>query len=153
MFRKFKFEEDFYNQLRCIPFSTRMKLDLAGVKLSLKGWNLFSEEDRQKFCEMSAQSKEDAALYRKALVTLLEKIGEPVKFLEPSQLDSEKSLWGNPEEVPADVAAKVSQLGLKLEPGDWKKMDDLQRFVLLKLSQGKHDHANLGPALNEFLGA
>ena len=60
MFRRFKFEEDFYDRLRCIPFSTRFKLDLAGVKLSLKSWNLFSEEERAKLCEMDAEGPEAA---------------------------------------------------------------------------------------------
>jgi hypothetical protein len=151
MFRKFKFEEDFYDQLKCIPFSTRHKLDLAGVKLSLKSWNVFSEEDRQKFCEMPAD-KGQSDQYRKALVSLLEKLGEPVKLMEAAQLESEKAQWGNPERVPVDVETKISQLGLSLKVDDWKKLDDLQRFVLFKLSQGKHDHVNLGPALKEFLG-
>lgn len=150
MFRKFKFEQDFYDQLRCIPFSTRYKLDLAGVKLSLKSWNLFSEEERSKLCGMDAEGPE-AAHYRELLVSLLQKLGEPAKFLEPAQLEQEKAQWGNPNQVPTDVAAKISQLGLTIRPEDWKKLDDLQRFVLFKLSQGKHDHVNLGPALKEFL--
>ncbi len=150
MFRKFKFEEDFYDQLKCIPFSTRHKLDLEGVKLSLKSWNVFSEEERQRFCEMRAEGGETGG-YRKALVLLLEKLGEPVKFLESAQLESEKEQWGNPERIPAELESKISQLGLSLKPEEWKKLDNLQRFVLFKLSQGKHDHANLGPALKEFL--
>ena len=151
MFRKFKFERDFYDHLRCIPFSTRYKLDLAGVKLSLKSWNLFSEEDRSKLCEMDAEGPE-AVHYREALVSLLQKLGEPTKFLEPAQLEQEKTQWGNRNQIPADVAAKISQLELTIRAEDWKKLDDLQRFVLFKLSQGKHDHVNLGPALKEFLG-
>jgi len=151
MFRKFKFEEDFYDQLKCIPFSTRHKLDLAGVKLSLKSWNLFSEEERSKLCKMEAEGPE-AARYREALVSLLEKLHEPVKLMETSQLESEKAQWGNPSRIPADVEAKISQLGLTIRPEDWKKLDDLQRFALFKLSLGKHDHVNLGPALKEFLG-
>lgn len=151
MFRKFKFEEDFYDKLRCIPFSTRYKLDLAGVKLSLKSWNLFSEEDRGELCGKDAEGPE-AAPYRERLVFLLQRLGEPVKFVEPSQLEQEKTQWGNPDKISGVLAAKVSQLGSTFGPGDWKKLDDLQRFVLFKLSQGKHDHANLGPALTEFLG-
>lgn len=150
MFRKFKFEEDFYDKLRCIPFSTRYKLDLAGVKLSLKSWNLFSEEERDKLCQMEAEGPE-ATHYREVLVALLQKLGEPAKFLESAQLEQEKAQWGDPNKIPADISAKISQLGLTIHPGDWKKLDGLQRFVLFKLSQGKHDHANLGPALKEFI--
>ncbi len=150
MFRKFKFEQDFYDKLRCIPFSTRYKLDLAGVKLSLKSWNLFSEEERAKLCEMDAEGPESAH-YRELLVSLIQKLGETAKFLEPAQLDQEKAQWGNPDHIPADISSKISQLGLEIRPEDWKKLDTLQRFVLFKLSQGKHDHVNLGPALKEFL--
>jgi len=151
MFRKFKFEEDFYDQLRCIPFCVRQKLDQSGVKLSLKSWNLFSEEERQKLCEMDADNQQQADSYRVYLVSHLEKLGQTVKFLEASQLEPEKELWGNPSRVPGEVESKLSQLGLSLSQEDWMRLDDLQRFVLLKLSQGKHDHANLGPALKEFL--
>jgi hypothetical protein len=151
MFRKFKFEEDFYDQLRCIPFCVRQKLDQSGVKLSLKSWNLFSGEERQKLCELDADLSEKAEAYRGYLVSLLEKLGQPVKFLEVFQSQLEKALWGNPARVPDDVETKLSQLGLCLSSEDWGKLDDLQRFVLLKLSQGKHDHVNLGPALTEFL--
>jgi hypothetical protein len=150
MFRKFKFEQDFYDQLNCIPFSTRYKLDLAGVKLSLKSWNLFSEEERAKLCEMDAEGPE-AIRYRNLLVSLLQKLGEPAKFLEPAQLEQEKTQWGNPNQIPTDTTTKLSQLGLTIKLEDWKKLDNLQRFVLFKLSQGKHDHANLGPALKEFI--
>ncbi len=149
MFRKFKFEQDFYDRLRCIPFAVRYKLDLAGVKLSLKSWNLFSEEERSKLCDLDAEGP-DAARYRDLVVSLLQRLGESPKFLEPAQPEQEKGQWGNPNRIPAEVAAKISRLGLTLEPEDWKKLDDLQRFVLLKLSQGKHDQANLGPALKEF---
>lgn len=151
MFRKFKFEEDFYDQLRCIPFCVRQKLDQSEVKLSLKSWNLFSEVERQKLCEMDAGNHQQADSYKVYLVSLLEKLGQPVKFMETSQLEPEKELWGNPSRVPDEVGTKLSQLGLSLRQEDWGQLDDLQRFVLLKLSQGKHDHANLGPALQEFL--
>jgi hypothetical protein len=151
MFRKFKFEEDFYDQLRCIPFCVRQKLDQSGIKLSLKSWNLFSEEERQKLCEMEAGNQRQADSYRVYLVSLLEKLGQPVKFLEASQLEREKELWVDSSRVPDEVKTKLSQLDLSLSWEDWGRLDDLQRFVLLKLSQGKHDHANLGPALKEFL--
>ena len=151
MFRKFKFEEDFYDKLRCIPFSTRHKLDLAGVKLSLKSWNLFSEDDRLKLCGASVQTEEEGNRYRESLAALLGNLGEPVKLLDPAQLESEKAQWGDPNRIPEAVAVKISQLGLTLRPEDWRDLDDLQRFTLFKLSQGKHDHANLGPALKEFL--
>lgn len=150
MFRKFKFEQDFYDKLRCIPFSTRYKLDLAGVKLSLKSWNFFSEEERAELCGMEAEGPE-AAHYRETLVALIQKSGEPAKFLEPAQLEQEKAQWNNLDQIPADIAAKISQLGLTIRLEDWRKLDNLQRFVLFKLSQGKHDHVNLGPALREFL--
>src|ERR1041384_3364997 len=142
MFRKFKFEQAFYDKLRCIPFSTRHKLDLAGVKLSLRSWNLFSEAERQKLCEMPAQG-DSAPRYRETLLHLLEKHGESAKFLEPIQLEGEKAQWGDPQQVPGDVAAKISQLGLTLQPEDWRDLDDLQRVTLFKLSQGTHDPPNL----------
>lgn len=150
MFRKFKFEQEFYDNLRCIPFAVRHKLDLTGVKLSMKIWNRFSDDERRKLCEMDAEGPE-ATRYRELLVSLLQKLGEPAKFLEPAQLEQEKIQWANPNQIPEDIVAKTSQLGLAIQLEDWKNLDNLQRFVLFKLSQGKHDHLNLAPALKEFL--
>ncbi|MFS6827342.1 nitrate reductase associated protein [Cyanobium sp. ATX-6F1] len=42
-------------------------------------------------------------------------------------------------------------LGLQLDDVDWAGLDELQRFVLVKLSQPGHEHRNLAHALAEFL--
>src|SRR5690242_13380113 len=115
MFRKFKFEQEFYDNLRCMPFAVRHKLDLTGVKLSMKSWNRFSDEERAKFCDMDAEGQEEAAQYRELLVSLLQQLGEPAKFLEPAQLEQEKTQWGNLNQVSTDVSAKISQLGLTIK--------------------------------------
>lgn len=43
----FAFELDFGGTLRCIPMSVRLKLDQAGIKLSLKQWNKLPPEERR----------------------------------------------------------------------------------------------------------
>lgn len=40
----FQFESDFVATLRCIPMIVRFKLDLCGVKLSLKAWSRFDHD-------------------------------------------------------------------------------------------------------------
>ncbi|MBF9263330.1 conserved hypothetical protein [Paracidovorax cattleyae] len=42
----FAFESDFVATLLCVPMIVRFKLDLCGVKLSLKGWSRFDHDTR-----------------------------------------------------------------------------------------------------------
>jgi hypothetical protein len=46
--------------------------------------------------------------------------------------------------------ASCAQLGLSLRPGSWARLDELQRFALVKLSHPGHEHSNLPKALREF---
>ncbi|GCD54512.1 hypothetical protein NBRC3188_3209 [Acetobacter pasteurianus NBRC 3188] len=43
----FNFEMDFATSLRCIPMIVRMKLDLCGVKLSLRQWCRFTRQEQE----------------------------------------------------------------------------------------------------------
>lgn len=42
----FDFERDFAGSLRCIPMIARQKLDIIGIKLSLRQWSRFTREER-----------------------------------------------------------------------------------------------------------
>jgi hypothetical protein len=52
MFHGFRYESEFYPTLSRVPLHVRMKLDLTGVKISLKDWLSFSFEERTVLCHL-----------------------------------------------------------------------------------------------------
>ena len=50
MIRKFKFEEEIYESLNCLPMAARRKLDALGVKLSLAQWEQLGRGERLMIC-------------------------------------------------------------------------------------------------------
>ena len=45
----FDFERDFAGSLRCIPMVARQKLDIVGIKLSLRQWSRFTHEAQHSY--------------------------------------------------------------------------------------------------------
>ena len=56
MFNRYRYEAEFYRTLNRIPLDVRMKLDLAGVKISLKDWLAFSFEERTVLCHLPIET-------------------------------------------------------------------------------------------------
>ena len=53
----FAFESDFVASLRCIPMAVRLKLDLCGIKLTLRQWSRFTRSDREALIAMPCRSR------------------------------------------------------------------------------------------------
>jgi hypothetical protein len=144
--RVFHFEADFAGDLRCLPMAVRRKLDLAGVKLKLVHWHGLTADERQRLLNWPDHpaSLEDLRLW------LLERSQTlpqgPARPLPPA-VETE---WQQGEEVPGGLAASCQQLGLTLSRDTWRRLDELQRFALVKLSHPGHEHRNLPRALEEF---
>lgn len=146
--RLFKFESDFVATLRCVPMSVRFKLDRVGVKLTLRQWSRFTHEDREQLLHRPCETEEDIAAYRARLVDLVTlRAGEQAKALaEPPD-----EAWRDTSKPPAAVVRRSGDVGLSPPTaGEWAGLDDLERFVLLKLSRDNHDNVNFAPALREF---
>lgn len=144
----FAFEEDFVATLRCIPMAVRLKLDRSGIKLSLRQWSRFTREDRGELLAMPCASPPEVGAYRARLVELVaERAGEAVKPLsEPPQ-----ALWELAGDAPAVVTAYAQSVGVAPPAaGDWRRLTELQRFVLIKLTRDNHDNVNFVPAMREF---
>lgn len=144
----FQFEADFVASLRCIPMQVRYKLDTCGVKLKLKHWHQFSQEERQQLVTMPCDTEEAIAHYRTHLQRLVtEYNGEPAGELpvdpHPAWLDTTK--------LPATVQNKLQELGTSLSSEQWANFTPIQRFALIKLSRPGHENLNFVPALQEFL--
>ena len=144
--RCFGFEADFTTDLRCIPMAVRRKLDLAGVKLKLQHWSELSEGER--FALLAWP--DDAAGIEALRARLLRRTAELSAGQAGELPRATSEPWQQSQKLPDVLAASCAQLGLRLRPGCWAELDELQRFALVKLSHPGHEHRNLPRALAEF---
>ena len=70
MFYRFEFEAAFYPALERVPFHVRMKLDVAGIRLSLNTWRAFSLEERRALCHLPADTDEEREVFASFLAAL-----------------------------------------------------------------------------------
>lgn len=144
----FEFEADFVDTLRCVPMAVRFKLDMAGVKLSLRQWSRLTPEDRFERLMAPCETPQEIADYRQALARLVaERTGDVAKDLPPDATVPWQAAGCTPDQV-SSFAHSVAVP----PPTDaaWARLTDLQRFVLLKLSRDNHDNVNFVPAMREF---
>lgn len=144
----FVFERDFSGTLRCIPMIVRLKLDLCGIKLSLRQWSRFTRDDRAGLVEGPCETAAEAAAYGVALAALIaDRAGETAVNLPIDPAPA----WADTSCVPERVATYIAALGLaELTPWQWGRLSALQRFALFKLTRPGHDNDNLVPAMREF---
>ena len=143
----FEFEADFVATLRCIPMGVRFKLDLCGIKLSLRAWSVFDAATRACLVSLPVDTAGELVTYRGFLSQAIEGVGEPVVAvaIEP------EPAWMDEDRIPDALVHKA--LELDVDPGGltrWRQLGTLQRFALTKLTRGGHENDNLLPALREF---
>ena len=143
----FEFERDFAQSLRCVPMSVRLKLDVAGVKISLKQWNRLTTEDRQQLLELPFEGPAERARFGARVQEMVAaRSGEPAGALP---VDPQPT-WAQ-ERVPAQILTHMQTLRLApLSQAQWQALSHVRRFALLKLSRPGHDNDNFVPALREF---
>ena len=143
----FDFEKDFIASLRCIPMIVRYKLDTCGVKLKLDHWHDFNTEEKDNLVTQPCETAEEVTKYHDDLQALIKaKTGQYAKELEVQS----NPAWQNKEEIPTSLQEKIQEFEFELTKEQWQKLDDLQRFVLIKLSRPSHENKNFLPALKEF---
>lgn len=144
----FAFEADFVDTLRCVPMAVRFKLDLVGVKITLRQWSRLTPEDRFERLMAPCDTAGEIEAYRQTLrVLVADRAGEVPKDLPPDATVP----WAAAARTPDQVVAFAGEVGVT-PPSDavWAGLSDLQRFVLLKLSRDNHDNVNFVPAMREF---
>jgi hypothetical protein len=142
----FGFEADFTGDLRCIPMAVRRKLDLAGVKLKLVHWGGLSAAERQELLIWADDAAAIAAMRRWLLDRTVGMADGAAKELPPA-VDQP---WQQLQDWPEVLRQSCEQLDLALQRDGWQRLDELQRFALVKLSHPGHEHRNLPAALAEF---
>lgn len=94
----FNFERDFAASLRCVPMAVRLKLDLSGIKLTLRQWNRFTVEDRQMLLRLPCGSAEEIDDYRVTLVELVAQRSD--ELAKPLAEDIRAAEWEQADRVP-----------------------------------------------------
>ncbi len=143
----FAFEADFAGTLVCIPMSVRMKLDAAGIKLTLKQWNRLAEPERRELIARPAGDSRQLAAYRDYLAELIARTGLPLEYTEVDAAPE----WADPARMPARIARWAQDLGVTPPTAaQWAALTPLKRFTLYKLTRPGHSNENFLPALREF---
>jgi len=144
----FEFEEDFVeDNVRCIPMIVRFKLDACGIKLKLSEWSRLTIEERNQLSEMNCSTTEKVLQYRHYLQQLIvNRTGIPVTDL-PVEINP---LWANANKLPVMLVKKLAEFSWHISLLQWYALDDLRRFVLLKLCKPGHENKNFPKAAKEF---
>lgn len=140
----FDFEEDFVeDNVRCIPMVVRFKLDACGIKLKLQEWSRMNLPERKLLAEMNCVPGQ----YRCYVQQLVKKYTGAVATDLPV---TENAAWSNLEEIPFMLQEKLAEFGWQLSLLQWQCLNNLQRFVLLKLCRPGHENRNFPSAVKEF---
>jgi xanthine dehydrogenase accessory factor len=142
----FGFETGMERALVLIPMSIRLKLDMVGLKVSLKQWQQFPGPIRRTALEMPCEQAPEVGAYRAYLTRMASYYTEeaitPVPVAE--------SVWCDDAVIPsaipkAAVAHRLTPITLER----WRQLTVLQRYALTKLSREGRTR-NLPAAWAEF---
>ncbi|EGG78911.1 hypothetical protein SXCC_00433 [Gluconacetobacter sp. SXCC-1] len=144
----FDFERDFAGSLRCIPMIARQKLDIVGIKLSLRQWSRFTREERGQLADLPCETVPEQAAYRELVAQLIAtRSDEPLRPLAVRGLED----WREEGRMPEAVRIQAQADGMAPPtPAQWAALLPLQRFALVKLARSKHENENFVPAMREF---
>lgn len=148
MMRRFKFEDEIYTTLACVPMAVRRKLDRVGMKIGLQQWQALGRGERLAVCHLPDTSVEECDALRLFITEAVRRTsGE-----EPHALsEAQRAVAEPPRELPAPLAERARAAGLKLDQAVWERLDPDERYALIKLGAGAEPGHNLAAALAEFL--
>ncbi|HYL60535.1 MAG TPA: nitrate reductase associated protein [Candidatus Acidoferrales bacterium] len=146
MMRRFKFEDEMHESLRCVPMAVRRKLDRVGLKVGLEQWKSLDRGERLAICHLPT----DAADECDALATFIREAMMRRFGVEPKQLsEAQRASAEPPAAPPPRLVAHAAQLGFDVV-GAWSRLDSDERFALMKMGDAATPSHNLGAALREF---
>jgi hypothetical protein len=148
MYRRFEFEGDIHTSLECVPLAVRRKLDLAGLKISLSGWQILPRADRLTLCHLPVDSDEEIGVYREVMLSCCERASVPLTVLDDPS--ASERIWNAPS-VPSPLLDRIRSLGVSLPDLVWNGLDEEVRYALVKLANPKRKEGKL-PALLVELG-
>jgi len=147
MIRKFKFEDEIYASLSCLPMAARRKLDQLGLKIGFDQWQQLSRGERLMICHAPIACEDEIEALRLFVnETMLAKSGAAPKALPPEKLQAVNP----PQTVPPRLVESAQKSGVTLTQDAWAALDDDERYALIKLGVEKESH-KLKKALDEFV--
>jgi hypothetical protein len=148
MIRQFRFEDEIHRSLSCVPMAVRRKLDKAGVKISLEQWQTLGRGERLAICHLPVEAPEEIETVRQFIEEALANRGAGA----PKDLPEEMRRGAEPPlEPPPSVVNRAEALGFTLNTSEWRKLDDDERYALIKLGAGNQPSHNFEAALRELL--
>ena len=133
MFYRFEFEAAFYPTLERIPFHVRMKLDVAGIRLSLNTWRAFGLEERRALCHLPADTDEEREVFTSFLAALAQ-ARAGVEAERCPALDADA--WAAAA-VPEPVSLRSEGEGVGVTPAEWGSWAGHERYALYKTALSK----------------
>lgn len=136
MFYRYRYESQIYPELSRVPLHVRMKLDLTGVKISLKGWLAYSLEERWVLCHLPVETEEEKKIFSSYLDFLSRRyFGEKAAVVPPVT----DPPWEDPSRTPASVQDMSRNTGRPITLQEWSRWNVYQRYALFKLSISKNE--------------
>ena len=120
MLRRFKFEDEVYESLSCVPMAARRKLDRVGLKISLKQWQQLGRGERLAICHLPADSAEEC----EALQLLVAEAVRNRCGVEAKELPLADREAAEPPATPTAVLIERAKgAGFALGPQEWNRLD------------------------------
>lgn len=133
MFHRYDYEAEFYPSLTRLPLDVRRKLDIAGIKISLKDWLSFNLEERMVLCHLPCDNDEERHVFTVYMDFLARTfLGGPIEKIEPT----DSALWSEMA-VPEAVAQKSTALRQAVTANEWRDWPSHHRYALYKSAVSK----------------
>ena len=146
MFYRFRYEKAFYPNLDRLPLHVRMKLDLTGIKLSLKQWLAFHIEERSAICHLPVEHEDEKKVFKDYLNFLSRQYcGAPAQELSPME-----ALWEISDQIPAPVRERSIDKGKAVTVEEWIGWTSHQRYALYKTAVSKSEPEKFFAVLDEL---
>ena len=149
MFHTYRYEVAFYPSHSRIPLDVRMKLDLTGLKISLKDWLAFSFEERTVLCHLPIDHAEEKQAFA-AYIDFLSRRYRGQSVEATQSLDPD--LW-NSLEVPGPVAQKSAACFNTVMLAEWQRWEAHQRYALYKTAISESQPEAFAGILDELRSA
>lgn len=150
MLRKFKFEDDIYVTLSCLPMAARRKLDAVGLRIGRVQWAKLGRGEKLMICHAPANSPEEIEVLRlfvqEAVAT---RTGTPAAEISTDA----RAQATPPRSAPSELVRNAHALGVQLTDSIWTRLDADERYALVKLGGTSEPSHNLGAALSELVSA
>jgi hypothetical protein len=147
MFHRYQHESDIYPGLSRIPLHVRMKLDLTGIKISLKDWLAFDIAERTVLCHLPVESDEEMQAFT-SYVDFLSRRARGAPAARTAAMNS--SLWNNGLEIPMVVAEKKTSQTPPVTLGEWRGWKFHQRYALYKTALSQSEPEQFFALLKEL---